>query len=264
MKFSANLGFLWNDRPLPDAIRAAKLAGFDAVECHWPYDIPAGMTKAALNETGLSMLGLNTPRGNVSIGENGLTALPGREMDARAAIDEAIAYACAISASAIHVMAGNSSGPRARQAFCNNLTYACEAAGDATAILIEPLNHYNAPGYFLNSTTQAADIIREVGKPNLQMMFDFYHIQILEGDVVRRFENLKHLVGHVQIASVPDRGAPDHGELNYDYVLQHVAALGWAKPIGAEYLPETVARPDMAWLEHSKNIVVERRATEKR
>ena len=253
MKFSANLGFLWNDRPLPDAIRAAKAAGFDAVECHWPFEFPATATKAALDETGLAMLGLNTRRGNVAIGENGLAALPGREADAKAAIDEAVTYAAAISSTAIHVMAGNSSGPRARQAFCNNLAYACKAAGDAITILIEPLNSYNAPGYFLNSTVQAADIIREVGMPNLRLMFDFYHIQILEGDVVRRFENLRHLVGHVQIASVPDRGSPDHGELNYDYVLQRVAELGWAKPIGAEYLPEDVAKPDMSWLSRSKN-----------
>ncbi len=110
MKFSANLGFLWADRPLPDAIRAAKAAGFDAVECHWPYDVPASATAAALEETGLRMLGLNTSRGNVTIGENGLAALPGREADARAAIDEAVAYAAGISAAAIHVMAGNSNG----------------------------------------------------------------------------------------------------------------------------------------------------------
>ena len=108
MKFSANLGFLWADRPLPDAIRAAKAAGFDAVECHWPYNVPVSATAAALEETGLPMLGLNTSRGNVTIGENGLAALPGREADARAAIDEAVAYAAGISAAAIHVMAGNS------------------------------------------------------------------------------------------------------------------------------------------------------------
>lgn len=252
MKFSANLGFLWNDRPLPDAIRAAKAAGFDAVECHWPYEVPAAATKAALEETDLSMLGLNTRRGNVAIGENGLSALPGREADARAAIDEAISYASTISASAVHVMAGNSSGQRARQAFCSNLAYACEAAGDAITVLIEPLNSYNAPGYFLNGTMQAADIIREVARPNLRLMFDFYHIQILEGDVVRKFENLQHLVGHVQIASVPDRGSPDHGELNYDYVLQRVADLGWTKPIGAEYLPQNIANPDLSWLPRCK------------
>lgn len=248
MKFSANLGFLWNDRPLPDAIRAAKVAGFDAVECHWPYGVPVSETKAALEETGLSMLGLNTSRGNIAIGENGLSALPGREADARAAIDEALAYAAGVSASAVHVMAGNSSGPRARRAFCDNLGYACDAAGEAVTILIEPLNPYNAPGYYLNGTQIAADIVREVGKPNLRLMFDFYHIQIIEGDVTRRFETLLPLIGHVQIASVPDRGTPDHGELDYDYVLSRVAELGWQRPIGAEYLPRDVANPDMSWL----------------
>jgi 2-dehydrotetronate isomerase len=248
MRFSANLGFLWNDRPLPDAIRAAKAAGFDAVECHWPYDVPAEQTKAALAETGLCMLGLNTRRGNTAIGENGLTALPGRETHARAAIDEALAYAKVISAGAVHVMAGNSSGPRARRAFCDNLTYACEKAGDATTILIEPLNHYNAPGYFLNSTAQAADIIREVGQPNLKLMFDCYHVQIMEGDVTRRFEALLPLIGHVQIAAVPDRGTPDHGELDYNYVLPRIVTLGWSQPVGAEYLPENKSAPDMTWL----------------
>lgn len=248
MRFSANLGFLWNDRPLSEAIRAAKAAGFDAVECHWPFDVPAEQTKAALTETGLQMLGLNTRRGNTTIGENGLAALPGREADARAAIDEALAYASVILASAVHVMAGNTSGPRARRTFCENLAYACDKAGNAATILIEPLNQYNAPGYFLNSTTQAADIIREVGKPNLKLMFDFYHIQIMEGDVTRRFAALLPLVGHVQIASVPDRGTPDHGELDYTYVLPRIAALGWTQPIGAEYMPENKAVPNTSWL----------------
>ena len=94
MRFSANLGFLWTELSLPDAIRAAKAAGFDAVECHWPFDIPAVDVKAALVETGLPMLGLNTRRGDLAKGENGLAALPGREVDARAAIDEALSYAC--------------------------------------------------------------------------------------------------------------------------------------------------------------------------
>jgi 2-dehydrotetronate isomerase len=248
MKFSANLGFLWNDRPLPEAIRAAKAAGFHAVECHWPYDTPAAETKAVLGETGLAMLSINTRRGNTAVGENGLAALPGREADARIAIDEALSYAKAISAGAVHVMAGHSSGPRARRAFCDNLAFACDAAGEDVTILIEPLNHYNAPGYFLNSTAQAADIIREVGKPNLKLIFDFFHVQILEGDVTRRFESLLPLIGHVQIASVPDRGAPDHGELDYAYVLSRIAASSWPHPIGAEYIPQDVASPDMSWL----------------
>lgn len=248
MKFSANLGFLWNDRPLPAAIKAAKEAGFDAVECHWPYTVPAEQTKAALEATGLKMLGLNTVRGDVTIGENGLSALPGREEEARAAIDQAILYANEISASAIHVMAGNSSGPRARLTFIENLTYACERAGPDTTILIEPLNHYNAPGYFLSTVEQAADVIRQVAKPNLKMMFDFYHVQIMGGDVTRRFEAALPMIGHVQIASVPDRGSPDHGELDYSFALRRVRELGWSQPIGAEYLPANGPVPDLAWL----------------
>lgn len=254
MKFSANLGFLWSDRPLPDAIRAAKAAGFDAVECHWPYEMHASETAAALRETGLPMLGLNTRRGRTEIGENGLAALPGREAEARAAIDEALDYARATGTGAVHVMAGLSSGPRARAAFVANLDYACKAAEAAgITILIEPLNHYNAPGYFLNSTAQAADIIREVGHPNLRMMFDCYHVQIMEGDVTRRLEALLPLVGHIQVASVPDRGVPDHGELDYRFVLGRISELSWDRPVGAEYLPGDGPEPDMSWLTRARD-----------
>ncbi|MCP2138501.1 hydroxypyruvate isomerase [Rhizobium sp. SLBN-94] len=255
MKFSANLGFLWSDRPLPEAIRSAKAAGFDAVECHWPYDVPAEEMRAALIETGLRMLGLNTRRGNVAAGENGLSALPGREAEARAAIDEAIEYATAVEAAAVHVMAGYSGGPRARQAFVSNLTYACDTAAErGIVILIEPLNHYNAPGYYLNSVAQAADIVREVGKSNLRIMFDFYHIQILEGDVTRRLEAVLPLVGHIQVASVPDRGAPDHGELDYAYVFERLEQIGWDAPIGAEYLTASGSPPDLAWLVRRRSL----------
>lgn len=248
MKFSANLGFLWADRPLPDAIRSAKAAGYDAVECHWPYATPAAETLAALQETGLTMLGLNASRGNTAVGEVGLCALPGREVDARATIDEALAYAHATGTGAVHVLAGITSGPRARAAFVGNLTYACaQAAPNGITILIEPLNPHSNPGYFLNSTGLAADILREVGQPNLRLMFDCYHVQIIEGDVTRRLEALLPLIGHIQIASVPDRGVPDHGELDYGFVLTRIAELGWTKPIGVEYLTGG-AVPDMGWL----------------
>lgn len=248
MRFSANLGFLWADRPLPDAIRAAKAAGYDAVECHWPYDTPATETLAALQETGLSMLGLNASRGNTAKGEAGLAALPDREGDARATIDEALAYARNTGTRAVHVLSGNSSGPRARAAFVANLTYACQqAAPHGITILIEPLNPYNAPGYFLASSGLAADIIRQVNQPNLRLMFDCYHIQIIEGDVTRRLEALLPMIGHIQIASVPDRACPDHGELDYGHVLARIAALGWTRPVGVEYLTGG-ADPDTGWL----------------
>ncbi|MEM1399320.1 MAG: TIM barrel protein, partial [Pseudomonadota bacterium] len=128
IRLSANLGFLWSELSLPEAIHAAKAAGFDAVECHWPFDTPVGDVGAALKETGLPMLGLNTRRGDTAKGENGLAALPGREADARAAIDEAIAYAAAIDAGAVHVMAGFAAGSDADRTFRDNLAYAAETA----------------------------------------------------------------------------------------------------------------------------------------
>jgi hydroxypyruvate isomerase len=251
MKFSANLGFLWQDRPLPDAIRAAKAAGFDAVECHWPYDTPASDVAAALAETGLPMLGLNTRRGDVAGGENGLSALPGREADARAAIDEAVGYAKAVNAGAIHVMAGFAHGQVSRQTFVNNLKYACDIAPDRT-ILIEPLNHYDAPGYFLQTSGQAIEIIEEVGAPNLKLMFDCYHLQMMEGDLTHRLQKLKDQIGHIQFASVPDRGTPDHGEVNYTHIFQVIADMGWEVPLGAEYKSPLPTDETLGWLQTTR------------
>ncbi len=247
MRFSANLGFLWADRPLPDAIHAAKAAGFDAVELHWPYDHDAGAVKAALDETGLPCLGLNTVRGDVSAGENGLSALPGREGDARAAIEQALDYAVAIDAANVHVMAGKAEGPEAETAFIANLQFACARAGQR-GILIEPLNHYDAPGYFLNTATQAAEIVEKVGAPDLKIMFDCYHIQLMQGDLSHRLRTLLPVIGHIQIASVPDRGTPDHGELNYPYIYDLLEELGWQTPLGAEYKVATPTDDTLDWL----------------
>jgi len=249
MKFSANLGFLWTDRSLPDAIRAAKEAGFDAVECHWPYDTPATETLAALHETGLQMLGLNTRRGDVAGGENGLAALPDRTADARAAIDEAIAYANNLECKAVHVMAGFVSGGDAHATFVGNLDYACaQAAVNGITILIEPLNKYDAPGYFLRTTNQALEIIKEVGAPNLKLMFDCYHVQLMEGDLSHKLSDLLPKIGHIQFASVPDRGPPESGEVNFEHIFDVIASLGYSAPLGAEYKPQAPTDETLDWL----------------
>ncbi|GGE61616.1 hydroxypyruvate isomerase family protein [Actibacterium pelagium] len=249
MKFSANLGFLWNDRPLPDAIRAAKDAGFDAVECHWPYDVPALEVKAALQETGLTMLGLNTRRGDVRAGENGLSAIPGREIEARAAIDEAIDYAVKIGARNIHVMAGFNQSIAGGRTFVENLEYACkQGAKQELTMLIEPLNEHDAPGYFLRTTHQAAEVIDRVGASNLKLMFDCYHVGRTEGDVISRLRDLLPLIGHIQFASVPDRAPPDHGDIDYRTVFSEIEALGWHTPLGAEYKPKGETDASLAWM----------------
>ena len=249
MRFSANLGFLWADRSLPDAIHAAKLAGFDAVECHWPYDVPTEAVKKALEETGLPMLGLNTRRGDVAEGENGLSALPNREREARAAIDEAISYATAIGARNVHVMAGFANGKDAHATFVANLRYACDRAAQCEIfILIEPLNKYDAPEYFLTTSDQALQVMTEVGAKNLKLMFDCYHVQLMEGNLTHRLEALLPYIGHIQFASVPDRGAPDHGEINYTHIFRTIAKLGYNAPLGAEYKPGNDTNATLQWL----------------
>ncbi len=236
--FSANLGFLWTDRSLPEGIRAAAAAGFDAVECHWPYDTPAADIVAALKETGMPMLGLNTPRGDVAAGDNGLAAVPGREEEARRAIVEAVEYAVAIDCRAVHVMAGKAEGSQAFDTFVSNLAFAAETAGaSGPTILIEPLNAHDAPGYFLSDTSQAATVIDAVGVPNVRLMFDCYHVGRTEGDVMDTFRNSLPVIGHIQFASVPDRGAPDHGDVDYGQIFGLIDALGWSAPLGAEYRP---------------------------
>lgn len=246
--FSANLGFLWNDRPLPDAIRAAAAAGFAAVECHWPYATPVADTHAALAETGLSMLGLNTRRGGDD--EFGLAAVPGRSVEARLSIDEAIRYAVGIDAHAVHVMAGFAPPqPDAFLTFIGNLRYACkQAVQHGITILIEPLNTVDNPGYYLHNITDATGVIEAVDRPNLKLMFDCYHVAVEGGDVLDLLPHVLPILGHVQCASVPDRAEPDHGDLDYPAVFRMLDELGWTQPIGAEYRPTGATDDRLGWL----------------
>ena len=249
MHISANLGFLFREHPLPDAIRQAKAQGFDAVECHWPYDVDPQDVRNALEETGLPMLSLNTRRGEVDAGEHGLSALPSREAEARAAIDEAIAYATAIGCETVHVMAGKAEGPEAFATFTRNLVYAADqAAPHGIGILIEPLNTGDAPGYFLTRIDAALAIVAETGSA-VKIMFDCYHMAIMEGDVLAAFERARNHVGHVQFAAVPDRTEPHHGEIDYADLLPRIAAAGHGGYFGVEYKP---ASGDFRWLEKLK------------
>lgn len=250
LRFSANLGFLWLDRPLPERIAAAAAAGFDAVECHFPFDVPEEEVGAALGEAGLEMVSLNTRPGDAAKGEFGLCALPGREAEARYAIDEATVYARGIGAGAVHVMAGKpppGSRGRARRSFLDALDYAAAQAHDLT-ILIEPLNDRDAPGYFIKTAEEAAVIIDELGHSNIKILFDCYHQQIMGGDLTCRLKRLLPGVGHVQIAAVPSRGEPDLGEVAYDRLLCELDGLGYEGFIGAEYRPRGRVEDGLGWL----------------
>jgi hydroxypyruvate isomerase len=249
LRFSANLGFLWNDRPLPDAIRAAHMAGFDAVELHWPYATPVADVRAALHDTGLPVLGLNTIRGNVAAGEMGLSALPGREPEAREAIDAAIDYAGAILCRNVHVMAGRADGEEARTTFVDNLAYAAEKARSAgIGLLVEPLNIHDAPGYFLNNCADAASIIADVGGDAVRIMFDCYHMGRMGRDILAEFRAHRDRIGHVQFAAVPDRAEPDHGDVDYATLLPELAKAGYGGFLGAEYKPRARVEEGLSWL----------------
>ena len=247
--FSANLGFLWADLPLPAAIRAAKTAGFEAVECHWPYATPKAEIIAAVKDTGLEILGLNTPKSVDGIDQFGLSALPGHEALAREATDQSLSFADDIGARSLHVMAGVASGPAAQASFCAALSHACQQAKQCgVMILIEPLNRYDAPGYFLNSLAQAEEIITSVNQPNLKLMFDCYHVGRTEGDVLAQLQARLPHIGHIQFASIPNRKSPDQGTLDYKQVFTALDSLGWTRPLGAEYHPDGATEDGLDWM----------------
>ena len=245
-RFSANLGFLWTDLSLPDAIRRAKAAGFEAVECHFPYEVDEAEVNAALDETGLPMLGLNTIRGDVAAGDFGLSALKGREDEARAAITQAIDYGHAIGCKNVHVMAGKGGDERT---FLSNLAFAAYEARDVgMGVLIEPINQRDAEDYFLCEVEQAADYVEVIGAPNLKIMFDCYHVQIMQGDLMKRLEAHLPAIGHIQIAAAPSRAEPDEGEISYERLIPAIDAMGYDGFIGAEYRPRTTTDEGLGWM----------------
>lgn len=253
VRLSANLGFLWTELDLPDAVRAACDAGFAAVECHFPYDVDPGRVRDALDETGLPMIGLNTRTGE---GELGLTAVPGRSDEARSLIDQAITYAGAVGCANVHVMAGRAEGPEARSTYVHNLTYAALAGAAAgVGILIEPINRRDMPGYFLSEVELAAEVVEEVAanaapgsEANVAVMFDCYHVQIAQGDLLRRFEAHRPVIGHVQFAAVPSRHEPDRGEIDFSWLLPQLYAAGYDGFVGAEYRPAAATGDGLGWM----------------
>src|ERR1043166_7725263 len=237
-RFAANLGYLFTDRALLERIDAAAGCGFKAVELQFPYDVPAAQVTAAMEHTKLTMLGVNTPPGERD-GEFGMAAVPGREKDFAALFARALDYITAIGGTAIHCLAGKvapEQRPAADRVFLDNLKRAADLAAEKNiTVLIESINARDRPHYFLNHVEHAADVIAKAGKPNIKMQFDFYHVQIVGGDITHRLEKYFPVIGHLQCAAVPSRHEPDGGEVNYKAVFETVDRLGYQGWIGAEY-----------------------------
>jgi 2-dehydrotetronate isomerase len=248
-RFAANLGYLFSDRPLIERPAAAARAGFAAIEMQFPYEVSASTMKAQIEAHELVMLGINTALGRS--GDVGLGAIPGRERDFATLFQQALEYVVTIGGRAIHCMAGvvpPEQRPAADKVFVTNLTRAADLAREkGITLLIEPLNPRDRPNYFLTRLEHAADIVRRVERDNVKIQFDFYHAQIAGGDLIKRFEALFPVVGHVQIAAVPSRSEPDEGEVNYPAIFAMLDRIGYAGWVGCEYRPRGKTEEGLDW-----------------
>lgn len=249
LRLGANISFLYKELPFLDRFAASASAGFKLVECHWPYEYPVEVLRDHLARAGQKLIMVNTSLGNRE-GDFGLGAVPGREADFQAAFDQALHYISALGGTRIHCMAGKVPvTASSHRAFVDNLRLAADKAKDkGVTLVIEPLNQRSAPGYFLTSTRQASDIIGEVDRQNLRLMFDVFHLQILEGDIIMKLEKLLPIIGHVQIAAVPSRAEPDEGEINYRAVFDALERIGYDGIVGAEYLPRADTPSGLGWM----------------
>lgn len=241
-RFAANISLLYPEHALVDRISAAARDGFAAVEVQAPYAVAAEDYRRALADARVEAVLINAPAGDAAAGEAGYAALPGRVRDFEASIDRALDYARTVGAPRIHVMAGRP-GPEvthadALETYERNLVHACEVlAPHGIEVLIEILNPRDMPGYFLSRLQQGLDLVARLAQPTLALQFDFYHLQIIEGDLAKNFERAFGAVGHVQIAGVPARNEPDTGEVAYPYLFSLMDRLGYRGWVGCEYRP---------------------------
>ena len=252
-RFCANLSMMFTEHAFLDRFAQAAQAGFTAVEFLFPYEHEPAEIRARLQDHGLQQILFNMPPGDWAMGERGLACLPGRQAEFRDGVARALDYAAVLGTKRLHCMAGllQAATPHATAAslYAANLAWACEQAKAAgVLIVIEPINHRDMPGFFLNTTGHAAAVVEAIGRDRLAILFDVYHCQVTEGDVTSRMARLLPLIGHIQIADVPGRNEPGSGELNWAYVFRHMDSLGYDGWVGCEYRPAAGTTAGLGWL----------------
>lgn len=256
-KFAANLTMMYTEHSFPDRFAAAAKDGFKAVEFLFPYDFAASDIKTRLTDNGLTQALFNAPPGDWAAGERGIASLPGREDEFRKSVEKGLEYAAVIGNKKLHVMAGlilpDQPRDKHRTVYLKNLEYAAkEAHSQDITIVIEPINTRDIPGFFLNRQDDAQAICDEIGASNLQVQFDIYHCQIVEGDIAVKLKRDMHRpnagIGHIQIAGVPERHEPSVGELNYPYLFELIDSLHYEGWIGCEYRPKAGTSEGLGWL----------------
>ena len=251
-KFAANLTMLFTEHPFLDRFEHAAKAGFSAVEFLFPYAFPTAEIRARLKANALQLVLHNLPAGDWDAGERGIACLPDRVDEFRAGVARAIEVGTALGVPQLNCLAGKApagvDAARLHDTFVANLGYAAaQLKGAGLKLLIEPINTFDIPGFFLNRTAQALAILDEVGADNAFVQYDIYHAQRMEGEIAATLS--KHLarIGHVQIADNPGRNEPGSGELNYAFLFAHLDRIGYAGHVGCEYKPATTTEAGLGW-----------------
>ena len=246
-RFAANLTLLFPELPFLDRFAAARAAGFEGVEVLFPYDESAQEMRDQLVLNGLTFVLQNTPPPNWSGGDRGFAAVPGLEARFRKDFDRALRFADVLKPRHIHVMAGLTDHPGARATFVENLRWAA-ARVPGRSLTIEPINRIDMPGYWLADFDLAAEILDEVGAPNVALQFDAYHAHRITGDVIGTWARHGHRAAHVQVAGFPGRHEPSDGEINYPSLFARLDADGYDGWVSAEYNPRGTTAAGLNWL----------------
>jgi len=251
-KFAANLSMQFNEVDFLDRFAAAAKAGYRGVEFLFPYAYGKDELAGRLADNGLEQVLFNMPPGDWGKGERGLACLPGRVGEFQEAVGLAIDYAKALKCPRLHAMAGirpeGVAEETLRATYVANLGFAAaETAKAGITLVIEPINFRDMPGFYLNYSRQALDIIAEVGAPNLKLQYDIYHMQRMEGELVNTIKANIGVIGHMQLADTPGRHEPGTGEINYPFLFKAIDEAGYDGWIGCEYVPAAGTEAGLGW-----------------
>ncbi len=253
MRLCANLSMMYNEVGFLDRFEAAAKSGFKGVEFLFPFDHDPAEIRRRLDDNGLEQVLFNAPPGQWDKGERGTASLPGRQTEFQDGIKRALDYAAVLGNKLLHVMAGIPAGVppvTAAATYAVNLAWAAEHATKAgIRLVIEPINHRDMPGFYLNTMAQGAAIAEALGPDRVGLQFDIYHCQVTEGDVTKRMAALMPVIAHMQIADVPDRHEPGTGEIGWEYVFRQIDSLGYTGWVGCEYRPAGETNAGLAWRE---------------
>jgi hydroxypyruvate isomerase len=253
-RFAANLTMLFTEVPFLDRFAEAARHGFTAVEFLFPYPYAAAELKARLDAHGLSLVLHNLPAGDWDAGERGIAVIPGREQEFRAGVARAVTYATALGTPRVNCLVGKTPdgvpSEEVHRTLVANVRHAAEVLGAAgITLLVEAVNDKDIPGFHLTRTAQVLALLDEVGHPNVQVQYDVYHAQRMEGELAATLERHLPRIAHVQVADTPGRHEPGTGEIHFDFLFAHLDAIGYTGHVGCEYKPATTTAAGLGWLD---------------